>query len=196
MSAEGRNRSIIDNTTRWGRLSVGLIAIGIAATLFKVALLKVDPPGQLGERRGAEQRVNYEPRFRGEITDRNGRTLAIDSPCWRLALDPSYFCAHGYRKMIEAETDPVGPRLDAAFTIDRELASIAGPLALAQEQIRVHQLRTIAARLDDLIGLPKRELTRRLVGVPRPGSTWCSRSCSKSGRAMPFVPGLMDATSG
>ena len=166
MSAEGRNRSIIDNTTRWGRLSVGLIAIGIAATLFKVALLKVDPPGQLGERRGAEQRVNYEPRFRGEITDRNGRTLAIDSPCWRLALDPSYFCAHGYRKMIEAETDPVGPRLDAAFTIDRELASIAGPLALAQEQIRVHQLRTIAARLDDLIGLPKRELTRRLVGVP------------------------------
>ncbi len=163
MTFENRNQSIIDSTARWGRLSVGLIAIGIAATLFKVAWLKIDPPVQLGDRSGAEQRVNYEPRFRGEITDRNGRTLAIDSPCWRLALDPSYFCSHGYRKMVGEEAGEIGTRADLDLMIDRKMTSLAGPLALAQEQLRVHKLRAIAARLDDLIGIPKRELTRRLI---------------------------------
>lgn len=166
MSFGDRNQSIINSTARWGRLSVGLIAIGIAATLFKVAWLKIDPPAQLGNRSGAEQRVNYEPRFRGEITDRNGRTLAIDSPCWRLALDPSYFCSHGYRKMIGEEAEDIGARADLDLVIDQKLTSIVGPLDLVQEQLRIHKLRTVAARLDDLIGLPKRELIRRLVGVP------------------------------
>ncbi|MDG2032110.1 MAG: penicillin-binding protein 2 [Phycisphaerales bacterium] len=166
MTFENRNQSIINSTARWGRLSVGLIAIGIAATLFKVAWLKVDPPVQLGDRSGAEQRVNYEPRFRGEITDRNGRTLAIDSPCWRLALDPSYFCSHGYRKMVGEEAGEIGARPDLDLVIDQKLTLLAGPLGLAQEQLRVHKLRTITAKLDDLIGIPKRELTRRLIDAP------------------------------
>lgn len=166
--AENRERDILRNTARWGRLSVGLIAFGIAATVVRVGWLKIAPPAQLGDRSGAEQRINYEQRFRGEITDRNGRTLAIDSPCWRLAIDPRYFCDHGYRRMLSGES-PESPRPEGSpgpVPVDDALGDLVGPLGLFQAQYRVHKLRTLAARLDDLIGLPKDELTRRLVSAP------------------------------
>jgi cell division protein FtsI/penicillin-binding protein 2 len=171
MNDPGRNRAIIDSTSRWGRIATALIAVGIAATIFRVAWLKLDPGEKFGARSGAEARVRYEERFRGEISDRNGRTLAIDSPCWRLAVDPAYFCSHGHRKVMRAAEEDQGtdrgtsPRLpEIAF--DERMTTLVGPLDLAREHLRALKIRTLAQKLDDLIGLSKRETSRKLLQAP------------------------------
>ena len=159
--------AVIASTRRWARISTWLIAAGIAATALRVGWLKLDPDGKFGERSGAEARVRYEERFRGEICDRNGRTLAIDSPCWRLAIDPDYFCRHGHRRMTEA----TGGGLDTLHRgllkteFDEELEAVVGPLELADRHLRVVKLRQLAVELDDLLGIPARKTTRKLLAA-------------------------------
>ena len=170
-NATNRNQAIIDSSSRWGRIAVGMIVAGIALTVVRVGWLKLDPDGKFGARSGAEARVRYEERFRGEICDRNGRTLAIDSPCWRLAIDPDYFCRHGFEKMVrgddlETSTDSIARNEVLTTDFDEQLEAIAAPLELADRHLRVIKMRSLASELDDLIGISRQEVTRKLLEAP------------------------------
>jgi len=149
---------------RWSKIMVGAIACGIALTVARVGYLKLSPPVQLGDKSGAATRIRNEPRFRGAICDRNGRILAIDSPCWKLAVDPGHFSEHGHERMRRLLLeDPVALEETSGSGVDPRLAGIAGPFEMAREHLRGRRLRDLAERLEDLIGLPATETTAKLL---------------------------------
>ena len=139
----------------------GTIACCIALTVARVGYLKISPPTQLGTKSGATERIRNEPRFRGAICDRNGRTLAIDSPCWKLAIDPVHFTEYGHRRMemLLLEDREDNDRSNA----DPRLASIAGPFEISREHLRGSRLRDLAKVLEDVIGLPEDQITTKLL---------------------------------
>ena len=144
------------------RIAAVLIVAGLFVTLLRVAQLKVDPNQELEGRTGARKAHSTEPRFRGTVFDRAGRTIAIDRPVWKLALDPSYYVQHGSDRLANEG----GERGGFDLGMDRVLARYAGPLAILQEQVRVARMNLLSGELAKRMDVSRDELDELLLSVP------------------------------
>ena len=145
-------------------VAVGITA-GLIATLFRVGQLKVDPPDELEGSSGARTALSSEPRFRGTVFDRAGRTIAIDRPVWKLALDPLHFTQHGFKKLDAFN----GRSIQSlhGIEVDPHLARYVGPIALVQEQLRIQRLSKLSEELSTRVDIPQEVLRDQLVSAPR-----------------------------
>ena len=143
-----------------------MITAGLVATFVRVAQLKITPPVQLEGGSGARRALSSEPRFRGTVFDRAGRTIAIDRPVWKLAIDPQYYLEHGHRRIGAVDSEDGSIELDA-LEIDGEMAEYVGPLALVREQQRVHRIERLSAQLATRLSIPEEVLREMLLTAPR-----------------------------
>ena len=156
---DGHYRTMALRTTRWARITLVLVAIATAATIVRIAQLKIDPPPKLTSAMGAREARTIEPRYRGAVFDRVGRTLAIDSPAWRLAIDPKFFVEHGYKHL-----DTLDSEID--FEFQPTLPSMSGPLLLAHEHLRAVRFHELGRELAPSVDSSAKEITRELLRTP------------------------------
>lgn len=152
---------------RHARVLLILLAVALVATVGRVGQLKLDPRSELQFNQGAREARTFEPRYRGAVYDRTGRTLAIDRPAWRLAIDPSFFFKHGYKRLdrtTKGKSHPLDPT--AGLFFDDELADLIGPLAMTREHLRVVRFNQLGRSLGASIGIPGHEITMALLAAP------------------------------
>lgn len=152
-----------NNTVRIGfvaRLSLGGLTLGLVLTVGRVWQLKVDPPSGLGQVHGARDARSDEHRFRGTVFDAVGRTLAIDRPAWRLAIDPAYYFEHGYNRLLRMHGQDNVP--SATWKFDSAMDSIAGPESMAREHLRLIRFRRLAESLHAWVGMDINDTASRL----------------------------------
>ena len=150
--------------TRCAQITVGIIVVMLIGALIRVGQLKLDPQPELRVNQGARLAKTYEPRYRGTVFDRTGRTLSIDRPAWRLAIDPSFYFEHGHNRLTQAETSN-STTTDNTFdlTFDDELTNLVGPLALAREHLRATRFHHLARSLSEKIQTSHQDIYRTLI---------------------------------
>ena len=142
-----RARSI----SRWACVLVAGVAVGITGITVRVVQLKTDPSEQLlasmADANGklAQQRAVSDALPRGEILDRNGRTLALDTISGTLYVDVRDL----YR--------------DTLAQNERSAARIAAGKARESDRIVLDPISELAAQLGPLLGMPQDDVVARIV---------------------------------
>jgi cell division protein FtsI/penicillin-binding protein 2 len=142
-----RARSI----SRWACVLVAGVAFGIAGITARVVQLKLDPGEQLlasmADANGklAQQRAVSDALPRGEILDRNGRTLALDTMSGTLYIDVRDL----YRDTLDQNK--------------RSAARIAAGKARESDRIVLDPISELAAQLGPMLGIPSDEVVARVV---------------------------------
>jgi cell division protein FtsI/penicillin-binding protein 2 len=142
-----RARSI----SRWACVLVAGVAFGIAGITARVVQLKLDPGEQLlasmADANGklAQQRAVSDALPRGEILDRNGRTLALDTMSGTLYIDVRDL----YRDTLDQN--------------ERSAARIAAGKARESDRIVLDPISELAAQLGPMLGIPPDEVVARIV---------------------------------
>jgi len=153
-SVDTRARSI----SRWACVLVSGLAIAITAITVRVVQLKVDPGPRLlsamQEESGklAQQRSVADALPRGEILDRFGRTLALDTMSGSLYID-----------LRDLYKDTMARNARVA---DR----IKGGRAKEHERIVLDPITELAAHLGPVLGVPQDEVVRRISTRERQGA--------------------------
>lgn len=154
-SVTTRARSI----SRWACVLVSGVAIAIAAITIRVVQLKVSPGPKLlsamQEENGklAQQRSVADALPRGEILDRFGRTLALDTMSGSLYID-----------LRDLYKDTMARNRSVA---DR----IKGGKPKESDRIVLDPITELAANLGPVLGVPQDELVRRISTRERNGAT-------------------------
>ena len=146
---------------KWlSRLTMAGILLVLIVVVGRVAQLKIAPPVELDGTQGARSASSPQPRFRGTVYDRKGRTLSIDKPAWLLAVDPDFYFEHGHRRMDDGEgTLP-------SIALDDTLCRVVGPMALMQFQLRLERAADLGRELSEQIGVDADEIERALIESP------------------------------
>jgi len=148
-----RARSI----TRWACVLVSGVAVGIAAITIRVVQLKVNPDPRLVDAmqdeagKLAQQRSVADALPRGEILDRFGRTLALDTMSGSLYID--------LRDMYVdtmARNESVADRAKAGKSVEHD-------------RVVLDPISELAAQLGPVLGLPQDEVVRRISHRERNG---------------------------
>ena len=148
MTSPLNSKTTTRRISTYARISIFLVALLLLGALGRVGQLKLYPNPELGTVEGARLATTHEPRYRGTVFDRMGRTLAIDKPAWRLAIDPNFFLNHGYERLIRSSSDETDVQsVEFRPVFDNELADLVGPLALAREHLRATRFHHLAQEL-------------------------------------------------
>jgi cell division protein FtsI (penicillin-binding protein 3) len=137
--------------SQWACVLVSGVAVGIAGIAVRVVQLKTDPSEQLlasmvdANGKLAQQRAVSDALPRGEILDRNGRTLALDTISGTLYVDVRDL----YR--------------DTLAQNERSAARIAAGKARESDRIVLDPISELAAQLGPMLGMPQDEVIARIV---------------------------------
>ena len=165
--------------SRWACVLVSGTAVGIAAITFRVVQLKTNPSAQLlssmQDENGklAQQRSVSDPLPRGEILDRYGRTLALDTLSGSLYIDVRDL----YRDTL-LQNESVSKRAAAGK-------------ARVNDRIVLDPITELAAQLGPMLGVAQDEVIHRIVDLdPKAGD---HRRVPASVRRIPSSGSLSDA---
>lgn len=142
-----RARSI----ARWACVLVSGLAVCVAGITIRVLQLKVNPDPRLvaamqdENGRLAQQRQVWDGLPRGEILDRNGRTLALDALSGTLYID-----------VRDLYRDTIRSNQDAA-------RRIAAGKPKETDRIVTDPISELSAQLGPMLGVPADEVVRRMV---------------------------------
>lgn len=137
--------------SQWACVLVSGVAVGIAGITVRVVQLKTNPSeqllGSMADANGklAQQRAVSDALPRGEILDRNGRTLALDTISGTLYVDVRDL----YR--------------DTLAQNERSAARIASGKARESDRIVLDPISELAAQLGPMLGMPQDEVIARIV---------------------------------
>jgi cell division protein FtsI (penicillin-binding protein 3) len=142
------------------RLTMTGIFLVLVVVVGRVAQLKIAPSKQLDGTQGARSASSPQPRFRGTVYDRKGRTLSIDKPAWLLAVDPNFYFEHGHRR-ITLQNEEI-----SSITLDDELCRFVGPMALMRQQFMLEKAARLSEELSQHIEIEVDDIKRALIESP------------------------------
>ena len=146
---------------KWlSRLTMAGILVVLILVVGRVGQLKIAPSDQLEGTQGARSASSPQPRFRGTVYDRKGRTLSIDKPAWLLAVDPNFYFEHGHRRIIDRNTALDTPNLDDA------LCRFVGPMALMRQHLKMERAAHLGRELSDQIDIDPDDIEKALIESP------------------------------
>jgi len=146
---------------KWlSRLTITGILLVLIVVVGRVAQLKIAPSAQLAGTQGARSASSPQPRFRGTVYDRKGRTLSIDKPAWLLAVDPNFYFEHGHERINDQDVALPIVRLDET------LCRLVGPMALMQQHLKIERAAHLSRRLADQIEIESDDIEKALIESP------------------------------
>ncbi len=150
-SRDGRRPARARSISGWACGLVSVVAVGIVGVTARVVQLKVDPgPKLLGSMQDAngklaQQRAVADALPRGEILDRNGRTLALDTLSGTLYVDVRDL----YR--------------DTLLSNKRSSIRIASGKGRETDRIVLDPISELSAQLGPILGIAPDEVVQRIV---------------------------------